>query len=126
MIGFEALSTVKEVLSKYRQDHCTLIFLESGRVFVRRIHGITTQAADGSLNYSEGSELPIAIVIESGNRQDEKHFVQVLSRPTQASGLGPNKPLPWLSLGRLVTFLSGALIMHMIWAVRYSMLMAHS
>lgn len=114
MIGPDTLASAKGVLPKRKQDHCTLVLMESGKMTVRRIYGITTQAANGSLFYSEGLELPLGIVVETGHRQDDQHFIQVIARPNQLHALDWLFPTSWVGLRAVVIFLFGMFAMHLL------------
>ena len=57
--------------------------MENGKVLVRRLHRLEIQSASGQLHVLTGSNLPDAIVTNSGEGFKGAHLGQILLKPKQ-------------------------------------------
>jgi len=66
------------------QRICKVVHNENGRTWMRRIHSMTVQAADGRLHHLQGCELPDSISLNSGVTYRGAHLAEVLLNPEDA------------------------------------------
>lgn len=72
---------------KEEVEHFTRwMHVENGKSFVRRLHRIELQAADGRLHVITGDKLPDAMVTNAGHGHRGAHMAQILLKPNK---IGP-------------------------------------
>ena len=66
------------------RSFCKVWHTENGRAWVRRIHTMVVQAADGRVHHLSGKDLPDSISLYSGAPYRGAHLAEVLLHPKSA------------------------------------------
>jgi hypothetical protein len=77
---------------------CKVVHTENERIWTRRIHSMTVQAADGRLHHLDGDSLPDSISLYSGVTYRGAHLAEVLLNPKDAKASpAPLSDSGWIS-----------------------------